>query len=123
MVNGLSSVRNGRTGGPEKVDSHSRPTTRVEARLLRPHLTRTADDKASAWRSAGLIDTMSHAYRLDLPVLLTAGGGDQTCPPHTIEALFERLPGTRSYTYLKGTGHRYTTEFIPLATAWFRLYA
>lgn len=81
------------------------------------------DDKASAWHAAGLIDTLSHVHRLDLPVLLTAGGADETCPPETIESLFKRLPGTRSYTYLKDTGHRYTTQFIPLATAWFRLYA
>ena len=81
------------------------------------------DDKASAWRAAGLIDTLSHVHRLDLPVLLTAGGSDETCPPHTIEALFGRLPGTRSYTYLKDVGHRYTTQFIPLAAAWFRLHA
>ena len=82
-----------------------------------------AKDKDSAWHAAGLIDTLSHVHRLDLPVLLTAGGADETCPADTIETLFERLPGTRSYTYLKNTGHRYTTEFIPLATAWFRLYA
>ena len=80
-------------------------------------------DTASAWRSAGLIDTLSHAHRLDIPVLLTAGENDESCPPHTIETLFDCLPGTRSYTYLKGTAHRYTTQFIPLALAWFRLFA
>jgi cephalosporin-C deacetylase-like acetyl esterase len=82
-----------------------------------------ADDKKTVWHAAGLVDTLSHVHRLDLPVLLTGGGCDETCPPSTIEALFERLPGTRSYTYLKGTAHRYTTQFIPLTTAWFRLYA
>ncbi|MCL5268968.1 MAG: acetylxylan esterase [bacterium] len=82
-----------------------------------------APDKAAAWRTVGLIDTLSHAERLDLPVLLTAGGDDATCPPDTIESLFARLPATRSYTYLENTGHRYTTQFIPLAAAWFRLYA
>ena len=84
---------------------------------------RMAANPASAWRTVGLIDTLSHVHRLDLPVLLTAGGSDTTCPPSTVEALFDRLPGTRSYTYLKGAGHRYTIPFIPLATAWFRLYA
>ncbi len=84
---------------------------------------KTIDDMESAWYAAGFIDTLSHVHRLDLPVLLTSGGCDDVCPPSTIEALFERLPGTRSYTYLKGTGHCYTTQFIPLAAAWFRLYA
>ena len=84
---------------------------------------RLVDDEALAWHTAGLIDTLSHVHRLNLPVLLTAGGSDETCPPDTIEALFDRLPGTRSYTYLKDVGHRYTTQFIPLASAWFRLHA
>jgi cephalosporin-C deacetylase-like acetyl esterase len=82
-----------------------------------------AFDKASVWRAIGLIDTLSHIHRLDMPVLLTAGGQDGTCPAFTIENFFARLTGTRSFTYLKDMGHRYTTEFIPLATAWFRLYA
>ncbi len=82
-----------------------------------------ATDKAAAWRELGFIDTLSHVHRLDLPVLLTAGGLDEVCPADTIENLFAKLPGTRSYTLLKNEGHRYTTEFIPLATAWFRLYA
>jgi len=93
------------------------------AYALFAEILKTTADQKSAWRAAGLIDTLSHVHRLDLPVLLTGGECDEACPPPTIEALFERLPGTRSYTYLKGTGHRYTTQFIPLAAAWFRLYA
>jgi cephalosporin-C deacetylase-like acetyl esterase len=81
------------------------------------------DDMKAAWRAVGLMDTLSHVHRLDLPVLLTAGGDDEVCPPETIEHLFEMLPGTRSYTRLEKAGHRYTKEFVPLATAWFRLYA
>jgi cephalosporin-C deacetylase-like acetyl esterase len=80
-------------------------------------------DDPAAWRALGLIDTLSHVHRLDLPVLLTAGGRDEACPPDTIETLFARLPGTRSLTYLKDTVHGYTQPFIPLAAAWFRLYA
>ncbi len=80
-------------------------------------------DAAAEWRTAGLVDTVSHVHRLDLPVLLTAGGPDETCPPHTIERLFSLLPGTRSYTFLKDVGHRYTAEFIPLVQAWLKLYA
>jgi len=70
-----------------------------------------------------MIDALSHARRLDVPVLLTAGGADVTCLPETISALFERLPSTRSYCYLDGQGHAYTSAFLPLAAAWFRLYA
>ncbi|HEU5138335.1 MAG TPA: acetylxylan esterase [Bacillales bacterium] len=84
---------------------------------------RYLEEPAAGWKALGFIDTLSHAYRLTVPVLLTAGGKDDTCPPETIDALFNRLPGTRSLTYLKNGVHRYSNEFIPLASAWFRLYA
>ena len=60
---------------------------------------------------------------MTMPVLLTAGGADVTCPPPTIEALFDKLPTTRLYCHLDGQAHGYTREFIALASAWFRLYA
>lgn len=80
-------------------------------------------NEAEGWRALGFIDTLSHASRLGVPVLLTGGEVDGVTPTDTIETLFERLPGTRSYTLLQGTGHRYTREFSYLAAAWFRLYA
>lgn len=81
------------------------------------------DVMEDGWKALGYIDTMSHASRLDIPVMLTAGGNDSACPPDTIEALYRQLPGTRSYTLLKDGVHRYSKEFIALASAWFRLYA
>jgi cephalosporin-C deacetylase-like acetyl esterase len=75
------------------------------------------------WRALGFVDAMSHAHRLTMPVLLTAGAADETCPPASIRALFEKLPGTRSYTEMAGQTHGYTTPFLHLARAWFRLYA
>lgn len=80
-------------------------------------------DPAAGWRALAYVDTLSHAARLDLPVLLTAGGRDGTCPPETIEALFARLPATRSYTFWHDAGHRYSIPFPALAAGWFRLYA
>ena len=76
-----------------------------------------------AWYALGLIDALSHARRLTVPVLLTAGGEDMTCPPATIDSLFARLPATKMYCHLNGQAHGYTQEFIALAAAWFRLYA
>jgi len=81
------------------------------------------NDPRQGWRAVGFIDTLSHARRLTLPVLLTAGGNDETCTPESIESLFELLPATRSYTFLHNSVHGYTEQFIPLALGWFRLYA
>jgi cephalosporin-C deacetylase-like acetyl esterase len=81
------------------------------------------DSTDVGWRALGFIDTLSHAGRLTIPVLLTAGGQDLACPAETVESLFHALPGCKSYTYLSNSVHRYTHEFLSLVMAWFRLYA
>ncbi len=82
-----------------------------------------AAGEEAGWKALGFIDTLSHARRLRCPVLLTSGTKDEVCPPETIGALFQALPGTKSYTSFKNLAHSYSSEFIPLASAWFRLYA
>ena len=90
--------------------------------LMFEPLGQMGDRAGEAWRALGFVDTTSHAHRLTMPVLLTAGGDDHVCPANTIQSLFEKLPGTRSYTELRGQGHAYTQPFLHLARAWFRLY-
>lgn len=75
------------------------------------------------WARLGYIDTMSHAHRLTMPVMLSAGGADRTCPPITIEALFQRLPSTKQYTYLEHQVHTHSRSSIYLFSAWLRMYA
>jgi cephalosporin-C deacetylase-like acetyl esterase len=79
-------------------------------------------DLPAAWKALGTIDTTSHAHRLTIPVLLTAGQQDGACPPPSIRSLFDKLPATRCLCELAGQGHAYTTPFVHLARAWFRLY-
>jgi len=82
-----------------------------------------AGDRDRAWKALGYVDTFSHTHRLTMPVLLTAGGADEMCPPDTVFSLFERLDTIKSYTFLKESEHEYTPEFLSLAKGWFDLYA
>lgn len=75
------------------------------------------------WRNLGFVDTLSHAHRLTLPVMLTAGGRDGTCPPHTVEKLFSRLPGTRQYTLLEHQTHCHGRQSTALFGCWLRMFA
>lgn len=79
----------------------------------------TPDRLPEAWRALGFLDTLSHAHRLALPVLLTGAALDDNTPAASIRSLFDRLPGTRSYTDIAGQEHAYTPLFLPLARAWF----
>ncbi|MDP6125398.1 MAG: acetylxylan esterase [Candidatus Latescibacteria bacterium] len=82
----------------------------------------TTEGTEEEWRALGFVDTICHAHRLTMPVLLTAGSEDEVTPPVSVESLFDQLPGTRSYTLLAGQDHTYTMPFIHLASAWFKLY-
>lgn len=75
------------------------------------------------WRRLGFVDTVSHAHRLTMPVMLSSGGADFTCPSATVEHLFQRLPGTRQYTYLEHQEHTHSRSSMYLFAAWLRLYA
>ena len=79
-------------------------------------------DLPAAWRALGFVDTLSHAHRLRMPVLLLSGLEDTVCPPESIMALFDALPGTRSLTEVEGQAHCYTLPFLPMARAWFRSF-
>ena len=79
-------------------------------------------DLAKAWRALGFIDSLSHAHRLNIPVLLTSGSNDFTCPPICIFNLYQKLPSTRSVTDEASRGHGGHSSFHNLALAWFESY-
>ncbi len=79
--------------------------------------------EAAAWKSLGYVDTICHAHRLTMPVLLTSGTTDELVPEETVNSLFEILPKSRCYMDIEGRSHGFTPEFIHLAWAWMRLYA
>lgn len=75
------------------------------------------------WNRLGYIDTISHSHRLTMPVMLSSGGKDIICPPATIEFLFNRLPGTKQYTYLEENVHTHSRQSMILFRSWLALHA
>lgn len=89
--------------------------------LLQP--TYKAVPHGDFWTRLGYIDTISHAHRLTMPVMLSAGGEDDTCPPETVEHLFQLLPGTKQYTFLDRQVHTHSRSSMYLFSSWLRMYA
>lgn len=79
-------------------------------------------DAARAARALTFLDTLSHAHRLSMPVLLTAGGQDRLCPVGGIRKLYEKLPGIRALHETPNQGHVYSVEALRLTQVWFDLY-
>ncbi len=74
------------------------------------------------WQRLGLVDTLSHAHRLRLPVMLSGGGADEVCPARCAEALFARLPATKQYTYLEQQVHTHSRASMYLFGSWLKMY-
>ena len=75
------------------------------------------------WNRLGYVDTVSHSHRLTMPVMLSSGGKDIVCPPETIEYLFNRLNGSKQYTYLEGNVHTHSRQSMVLFRSWLDLHA
>ena len=89
--------------------------------ILKPALSVT--EEALFWNRLGYIDTVSHSHRLTMPVMLSAGGRDTVCTPVTVEALFQKLPGTKQYTFLQDNIHTHSRQSMFLFRSWLALYA
>ncbi len=76
-----------------------------------------------AWRNLGFVDSITHAPRMNYPVLLTLGTADVTCPPECIQSLFDILDTNKMLFSMKNRGHGYQYEFVRHALTWFSLYA
>lgn len=79
--------------------------------------------EADFWNRLGYIDTLSHAHRITIPVMLSGGGRDTVCPPAVIQVLFERLNCSKQYTYLKDLVHTHSRQSMFLFRTWLALYA
>lgn len=82
-----------------------------------------ATEESLFWNRLGYIDTVSHRHRLTMPVMLSAGGKDVVCPPETVEYLFQRLPGSKQYTYLEENVHTHSRQSMVLFRSWLMLHA
>lgn len=81
------------------------------------------DKIEGGWHALGFVDTISHAKRINCPIMLTAGGKDTLCPTQAIKSFSELLSGTCSYNYFENLEHRASREFIVLFSSWIRMYA
>ena len=80
-------------------------------------------ERGQFWRRLGFVDTVSHAHRLHIPVMLSSGGQDLTCPSATVEHLFDSLHCTKQYTFLEHGVHTHSRESMALFGAWLHLFA
>ncbi len=104
------------------------PDTRLKGPaygILQFSYDKCTDDESRSlfWKRLGYVDTLSHSHRLHIPVMLSAGGEDDTCPACCIEKLFGRISCTKQYTYLQNGIHTHSRESMYLFRSWLSLFA
>lgn len=62
------------------------------------------------------------ARRITAPTLLSSGGRDFTCPPPTIRAVYDYLPGIKGLIHYPDLGHSGSVDFSAMAWDWLRRY-
>jgi len=67
-------------------------------------------------------DPVSHAPHLRAAVLLSSGGKDATCPPETIRAVFDRLPGIKGLMHYPELTHTSSPGFYGMSWEWMERY-
>jgi cephalosporin-C deacetylase len=63
-------------------------------------------------------DPVHLAPRLRAPTLISSGGRDKMCPPETIRAVFDRLPGIKSLAHYPDLTHTSCGDFYAMSWEW-----
>lgn len=99
-----------------------RLAARTQHSLVKTLLDKAGRNDEDALRTLDYFDPLQLAPRLHAPVLLSAGGRDQTCPRATIESVYERLPGLKSLNFYPDLPHTTCFAFNNLSWAWLDLH-
>jgi cephalosporin-C deacetylase len=87
--------------------------------LVKRLLGKSGHNDEAALRVLGYFDPLQLAPRLHVPVLMSAGGKDETCPSPTIESVFQRLPGTqKTLKVYPNLAHTSCVDFYNLSWTW-----
>ena len=97
---------------------HFRLAARTPNSLVKKLLDRAGRNDEAALRTLDYFDPWQLAPRLRAPVLLSAGGRDETCPAATIQAVHERLPGMKSLSFYPDLPHTSCVDFYNLGWLW-----
>lgn len=80
-----------------------------------------ADDPAFA-RTWNWFDPWRLASRIHAATLLSSGGRDAVCPPASIHAIYNQLPGIRSITHYPDLIHTSSNDFYDMTWQWLARY-
>jgi len=67
-------------------------------------------------------DPVALAPLIKAPTLISSGGADKVCPPETIRAVYDRLPGVKALYHDPEMTHTTSTDFHLMSWQWMQRY-
>lgn len=86
--------------------------------LVKNLLDRSHTNHEAALRTLDYFDPFVMAPRLQIPVLMSAGGKDTTCPAATIQSVYDRIPGKKGIEFYPDLPHTSCQSFYNLSWTW-----
>ena len=99
-----------------------RLAARTPSSLVKTLLDRAGRNDEAALRTLDYFDPLQLAPRLRVPVLMSAGGRDETCPAATIQSVYDRLPGVKTLKVYPDLPHTTCLDFYNLSWPWLDLH-
>jgi cephalosporin-C deacetylase len=92
---------------------------RASQSLVRTLLDRAGKNNDAALATLSYFDPISFGDKIHVPVLMSAGGKDKTCPAETIQAVFDRIPaGDKTMKFYPDLPHTTCLDFYNLIWPW-----
>jgi cephalosporin-C deacetylase len=95
-----------------------RLAARTPGSLVQQLLVQAGRNDEAALRTLDFFDPLHLAADLKAPVLVSAGGRDDTCPAATIQSVVDRLPGRKTLMFYPDLTHTSSVDFYNLTWAW-----
>lgn len=95
-----------------------RLAARTPNSLVKTLLDRAGRNDESALVTLDYFDPVQLAPRLHVPVLMSAGGKDETCPAATIQSVYDRLPGVKTLKIYPNLTHTTCLDFYNFTWPW-----
>ena len=99
-----------------------REAASITGSLVNTLLNKADANRASAWNTLDYFDPLRLAMNLHVPLLVSAGGKDRTCPAPTIRSVFDSVTAIKSLAWYPDLPHTSSASFYTLGWTWMDLY-
>jgi cephalosporin-C deacetylase len=94
----------------------------IAGSLVNTLLEKANDNRPDAWNTLDYFDPLRLAESLHVPLLVSAGGQDRTCPASTIRPVFDAATAIKTLAWYPDLPHTSSASFYALGWTWMELY-